>query len=321
MQQRPFGTLGDISALTLGGGGTGQVWGPTSRQEATATVREAGEAGITFFDVAPSYGRGEAEWVLGAAFGGRLPEGIRVSTKCAVGNRAASEVLPLLEQSLDESLARLQLDRVDLFFLHNQIVPDETADPILATPRRLFVEAVRPAFEHLVARGRIGAWGITGIGVPSTIIEMLNEDPAPAAVQVVTNLLDSPGAMQRYDDPPQPRAIIAAAHRRGIGVMGIRAVQAGALTDAFDREVPADHPDWLDYQRSAPFRTLAQEIGESPASLAHRYALSMAGVATVVLGVKNRTELRECLTAEARGVLDSDLMARIDAAVGRGPGA
>src|SRR4029450_10074979 len=53
-----------------------------------------------------------------------------------------------------------------------------------------------------------------------------------AAVQVVTNLLDSPGAMQRYDEPPRPREIIAAAHRRGIGVMGIRAVQAGALTDA-----------------------------------------------------------------------------------------
>jgi len=77
------------------------------------------------------------------------------------------------------------------------------------------------------------------------------------------------------------------------------------------------HPDRLDYQRSAPFRALAREIGESPASLAHWYALSMAGVATVVLGVKNRAELRECITAEARGVLDPELMSRIDAAVGR----
>ena len=255
--------------------------------------------------------------VLGEAFGSRLPPGVRVSTKCAVGNRAAREVLPLLERSLDESLARMRLDRVDLFFLHNQIVPDARADQIPGTPRRLFVEAVRPALEQLVARGRIGAWGITGIGVPTTIIATLNEDPAPAAVQVVTNLLDSPGAMQRYDEPPRPREIIAAAHRRGIGVMGIRAVQAGALTEAFDRQVPEDHPERRDYQRSAPFRALARELGESPASLAHRYALSMTGVATVVLGVKNRTELRECLTAEDRGLLDSTLMSRIDAAVGR----
>src|SRR5215831_16010478 len=317
MQQRPFGTLGDSSVLTLGGGGIGQVWGPTTRDEAIATVRAAWEAGITLFDVAPSYGRGEAEVVLGEAFGGRLPPGVRVSTKCAVGNRAANEVLPLLERSLDASLARMRLERVDLFFVHNQIVPDASADQIPGTPHRLFVEAVRPALEQLVARGRIGAWGITGIGVPTTIIATLTEDPAPAAVQVVTNLLDSPGAMQRYDEPPRPREIIAAAYRRGIGVMGIRAVQAGALTEAFDREVPEDHPDKLDYQRSAPFRALARELGESPASLAHRYALSLARVATVVLGVKNRTELRECITAEARGVLDPALMARIDATVGR----
>src|SRR5262249_59365604 len=61
MQQRTFGQLGDISALPLGGGGIGQVWGPTTREEAIATVREAWASGITFFDVAPSYGRGEAE--------------------------------------------------------------------------------------------------------------------------------------------------------------------------------------------------------------------------------------------------------------------
>src|SRR2546428_2800284 len=317
MQQRTFGQLGDISALTLGGGGIGQVWGPTTRAEAMATVREAWAAGITCFDVAPSYGRGEAEVVLGEAFGGRLPAGVRVSTKCAVGNRAAREVLPLLERSLDESLARLKLDRVDLFFVHNQIVPDASTDQIPGTPHRLFVEAVRPALEQLVARGRIGAWGTTGIGVPTTIIATLNDDPAPAAVQVVANLLDSPGAMRRYDEPPRPREIIAAAHQRGIGIMGIRAVQAVAVTDAFDGEIPEDHPERLAYQRSAPFLPLARELGESPASLAHRYALSMAGVATVVLGVKNRTELRECMTAEARGVLDPARMSRIDTAVGR----
>jgi len=158
---------------------------------------------------------------------------------------------------------------------------------------------------------------ITKSGHEPTIIATLNEDPAPAAIQVVANLLDSPGAMQRYDERPRPREIIAAAHRRGIGVMGIRAVQAGALTEAFDREVPEDHPERRDYQRSAPFRALARELGESPASLAHRYALSMTGVATVVLGVKNRTELRECIMAEARGVLAPELMARIDTTVGR----
>lgn len=315
MEKRKFGKLGAVSALTLGGGGIGQVWGPTSREEAVATVREAIDSGITFIDVAPSYGNGEAEAVIGEAFNGRLPEGVRVSTKCRLGNLAAAEVPQRLEQSLNESLARLRLQRVYLFFLHNQIVPDSAKDRYEGTPRRLLVEAVIPALNGLAARGSIGAWGITGIGVPASVIDTVNDDPPPAALQAIANLLDSPGSTKRFDGPAWPREIIAAAHRRGVGVMGIRAVQAGALTAALDRPLPEDHPDMADYRKAAPFRSLARELGESAASLAHRYALSMVGVSTVVLGVKNRAELRECVEAEARGPLGRELLARIDAAV------
>ena len=97
--------------------------------------------------------------------------------------------------------------------------------------------------------------------------------------------------------------------------MGIRAVQAGALTDSFDRELAADHPDMADYKRAEPFRNLAREIGESTASLAHRYSLTMEGISTVVLGVKNRAELRECIKAAERGPLEPELVRRIDSAI------
>src|SRR6516165_3357922 len=105
MKQRPFGKRGEISCLTAGGGGIGQVWGPTNRDEAIATVREEVTAGITFLDVAPSYGNGDAELVVGEAFNGRLPDSVRVSTKCMLGNPPRDEVLPRLERSLDQSLA------------------------------------------------------------------------------------------------------------------------------------------------------------------------------------------------------------------------
>ena len=278
-------------------------------------MREAVEAGITFLDVAPGYGNGEAESVIGESFGGRLPQGVRVSTKYAVGNPAASDVFSMLETSLSESLSRMKLEKVDLFFLHGQIVPDEMAGLSRATPRSLFIEAVRPAFERLVASGRIGAWGVSGIGVPSAILETVSEDPTPHAIQIIANLLDSPGGLKRHDEPSRPRDIMAAARQRGIAIMGIRAVQAGALTDALDRELPADHSEMADYRRAEPFRALAAEVRESAASLAHRYALSMEGVSTIVLGVKNRSELRECVAAEAMGPLDPALIERIDTAV------
>ncbi len=314
MEQRDFGGLGGVSALTLGGGGIGQVWGATSREEAVATTREAVDAGITLLDVAPGYGGGEAERVVGEAFSGRLPEGVRVVTKVRLGAPPAAEVDARIEESLGESLERLGLGRVDLLLLHNPIVPD--GDPESpGTPLRLFSEAVRPALERLAVSGRIGAWGITGIGVPDAVIATLEGDPRPAAVQCIANLLDSAGALRRFPGPARPREIIAAAAACGVPVMGIRAVQAGALTDRFDRDLPEGHADRADYDRAAPFRALARALGESPASLAHRYALSMEGVATVVLGVKNRAELRECLEAEREGALDGELLGRIDASV------
>ena len=318
MEQRTFGSLGyDVSALTLGGGGIGQVWGPTTREESVATTREAIELGINLLDVAPSYGDGEAERVVGEAFGGRLPDGVRVSTKCRVNAPPAAGVAELLRSSLTESLERLRLERVDVFIVHNMLVADADADRYAGTPLALFEEAVRPALEGLVSDGLAGAWGITGIGVPDAVITALRSGTPPGAVQCIANLLDSAGAIRRFEGPLRPREVIAEAGEQGVGVMGIRAVQAGALTGAIDRELPEGHGDALDFDRAAPFRNLAREVGESPAALAHRYALSMPGVSTVVLGVKNREELRECVDAEARGPLDAELMSRIDAAVGR----
>ena len=312
METRTFGKLGPVSALTLGGGGTGGVWGATTREEAVETVRAAVDGGITFLDVAPGYGNGEAERVVGEACGGKLPDGVRISTKHHLGNVPAGEAAGTLREALAASLDRLRLERVDLFFLHGMVVPDGFEGR--GTPRSLFVEAVRPAFDAMVAEGVIGAWGVSGVGVPGALLETLAEDPAPGAIQCVANLLDSPGGMRAYDEEPRPRELIAAARARGVGVMGIRAVQAGALTDAIDRELP-DDPEAVDFRRAEPFRALAREVGESPASLAHRYALSMEGIATVILGVKNRAELAECLEAEAKGPLDAELMARIDASV------
>ena len=67
--------------------------------------------------------------------------------------------------------------------------------------------------------------------------------------------------------------------------------------------------------RAAPFRLIAADMGVSAAQLAHRYALSMPGVETVVLGVKNRQELADCLLAEAAPALEDSVVQRIDTAV------
>jgi aryl-alcohol dehydrogenase-like predicted oxidoreductase len=317
MNSRPFGTLGSVSTLTLGGGGLGQLWGPTTREECVATAREATALGITLLDLAPSYGNGEAESVIGETFGGRLPHGVRITTKCRVGDTRADDVPALLEQSLRDSLERMKLQRVDVMLLHNWVVEDGAPLHNRGTHRSIVESTVIPTFEKFVADGRIGAWGLTGVGEPEALIALLDAGARPGYIQIMANLLDSPGGLKYPDTPARPREIMAAANRAGASVMGIRAVQAGALTSALDRFKPADNPETLDFERAAPFRAIAAEVGQTPALLAHQYALSIDGPATVVLGVKNREELRECIAADAAGPMDPALMARIDAAVGR----
>ena len=317
MEQRQFGTIGKVSRLTLGGGGIGQVWGDTSPAEGVATLRMAVDEGINVIDAAPGYKVCEA--LIGEAFGGRLPDGVTITTKCGVGSPPAAEVYPRLRASLEQSLAAMRLERVDVFFLHNEICPDDFTYPVdnerraeFATAWSLYRDAVVPAFERLQRDGLIGAWGITGVGVPGAIIDALEQAPRPQAVQAVANLLDSPGGLTRLRTPARPREIIATGQANGVGVMGIRAVQAGALTNAFDRPMTADHPEALDFARAAPFRALCKTWGADPAIVAHRYALTMAGVDTVVLGVKNRQELRQCLDADAAGPFSPEEMATID---------
>lgn len=318
MRTATLGPLREVSRLALGGGGFGQVWGPTSRDEAVATLTAALDAGIDLIDVAPMYGA--AESFVGETFDGRLPEGVKVTTKCYLGSPPAGEAAQRITQSLDASLAAMRLPRVDLFFLHTNLHldgfayahGDENKDRF-STSWSIYEHEVVPAFEALKAQGRIGAWGITGIGVPTAVLRALGHTPRPDAVQVIANLMDSPGALKRYAEPARPRAIAAAAKAAGAGVMGIRAVQAGALTLRFDRELSANSPDRADYHRAASFRALSAEWGQDPAAVAHRYALSLPDVDTVVLGVKNRAELAQCLAAEAAGPLEAAQMAEIDA--------
>jgi aryl-alcohol dehydrogenase-like predicted oxidoreductase len=318
MKTVKLGSFGDVSRLTLGGGGIGELWGETNRAEGIATVKLALDRGITLLDTAPMYKNCEA--VIAETFAGKLPSGVRITTKCQLGSPAAEDVEKRLTQSLEASLAAMRLDHIDLFFLHSNICEDgyvyairPDRQDLFATRWSLYAERVIPAMERLKAEGKIAAWGITGTGVPKTIMKALNHGARPAAVQAIANLLDSAGGMKSYAEPAVPRAIIRTAVDNGVGVMGIRVVQAGALTGAIDRNMRPDHPEVRDYERAAPFRALCAEIGEDPAAIAHRYAMSLPGVDTIILGVKNRAELEQCIEAEAKGPLEPSLMARIDA--------
>ncbi len=322
MEKRSFKPYGSISALTLGGGGLGQVWGETTREEAIATVNLALENGINHLDVAPMYGKGEAERVVGEVFKGKDLGEVKITTKCRLGTLPDDEVYERLISSLDKSLVNLNMERVDLFLLHSQLRKDDFQLYTLnehretnTTSLSCYYNAVIPAFERLKQEGKIGSWGIGGLGQTQAILEALNHEMQPEAIQCVVNPLNSAGAIGYVDQDFDPQKILTESQKVGVPILGIRAVQAGALTLEMDRE---PHPsgfdikDFEDYDKAEPFRKLAFEWKMNPSILAHRYALSVEKVSSVILGVKNRNELLECLDAESKGPITQDQIIEID---------
>ncbi len=315
MERRAFGRLGTVSALTLGGGGIGGVWGPTDRAEAVATVHAALDAGVASLDLAPTYGDGEAESVVGAALATRYPRDVLVATKVELPDDEPGDLVERIHAGLRGSLGRLGLRSVDLLYVHSQLRPDDGPAGARSLGLAAFRTRVRPALLRLRDSGVIRGWGLTAVGHPRALQTALTDEHRPDAVQVVVNALDLTGDMWSWGEGEQPRnpEILAWAAEAGVPVVGIRAVAAGALTDGLDRDVDPASPVSADFARAAGFRRTAAERGTSAAALAHRWALSVPGVATVVLGVKNRAELAECLAAATAPLSERD---RLDIAAG-----
>ncbi len=322
MNYRDFKPYSKISSLTLGGGGIGQVWGETTSKEAIKTVHAALDHGINHFDVAPMYGKGEAERVIGQSLNGLNLDNLFFTTKCQLGTLPDNEVYDKLNDSLTRSLDNMKLEKVNLFLLHSQLIEDnfklfkfDEMRAKSATTLSCFFNAAIPAFERLKQEGKIDHWGIGGLGQEDAIIQALNHSEAPSAVQCVINPLNSAGAIGYVSEAFNPLAILSECQQLDIPILAIRAVQAGALTSSMDRsphESGFDKSDFDDFDKAEPFRDLAIEWGESPASVAHRYALSINGVASVILGVKNRTELKECVEAESKDLLSDSEIQQIE---------
>ncbi len=159
----------ELSRLSLGCAQLGNLYRELRDDEAGPTVDAAWAAGVRYFDTAPHYGLGLSERRLGAALAGRPREAFAVSTKvgraldpvdAVTGMDDDGFVVPAthrrrwdfsrdgIRRSLAESLERLELDRVDILYLHD---PDDHWEEVLATGY--------PALAELRAEGAVTAIG------------------------------------------------------------------------------------------------------------------------------------------------------------------
>ncbi len=156
MQKRRLGRSGlSVSSIGLGLMGMSEFYGQNDRQESLRTLHLAIEKGMTFLDTADVYGMGENEKLLGEAIRDHRRDELFIATKCGIlrepgtGRISGVNGKPdYIKQSCEESLRRLGIETIDLYYLHR-------IDP--ATP----VEESAGAMAELVREGKIRAYGLS----------------------------------------------------------------------------------------------------------------------------------------------------------------
>lgn len=125
MHQRTLGKNGlTVSAIGLGCMGMSEFYGDTNEQQSTETIQRAYDLGITFFDTADIYGYGHNEKLVGNAVK-KFRDNIVIATKCGIVRdpsdphvRGINNTPTYIEACCDHSLQRLNIDYIDLYYLH-----------------------------------------------------------------------------------------------------------------------------------------------------------------------------------------------------------
>ena len=320
MELRTLGRSGlKVSVLGFGCGAVGGLMTRGGANEQERAIARALELGITYFDTAADYGRGESEKNLGRILRTLKPKNAVVGTKFRIPDTERANIAACITAALEASLDRLGQDSVDLFQLHNPITADGRA-PSLA-PASVLDEVI-PALQSLQRAGKTRHIGITGIGDASAL-RMVIDSGLLTSAQVPYNLLN-PSA-----DAPLPAGfpahdfgqVMRHAQRASTGIIGIRVLAAGALSGTMDRhpismpnvEPIASGPTYeADVAAAQRFRPLVAEgHAGSLVEAAIRYAIASPAMSTVLVGMSTIAQFETAAQAALKGPLPPAALARI----------
>jgi aryl-alcohol dehydrogenase-like predicted oxidoreductase len=310
-----------LSVLGFGCGAVGgfMVRGDPADQE--RTVARAIAAGVNYFDTAVQYGDGESEKNLGRVLQKLKPANVFVGTKVRLPPGDFGRIAEAVTKSLEGSLARLGLDRVDIFHLHNTIT--ETGGGPALNVQQVLGDVV-PAFERLRAQGKIRFLGLTALGDTAALHRVIDARAFDSA-QVVYNMLN-PSAAE-----PLPANYPAQDYGRlfdhtqaaGVGVVGIRVLAGGALSGSSERHPiagPAPEPIGsamsydADVARASRLMPLVKEgFAASLTEAATRFALSHPAMGTILVGMATPQQFEDALAAIQKGPLPQAALDRLSA--------
>lgn len=299
MKHRVLGSTGwDVSIVGVGGGGIGQVWGPTTDDESIRAVHRALELGVNFFDVAPGYGAGKAEEVLGRALEGRT-ESRRVATKVRLQPDDLGDIPGAVRRGCEASLRRLGHDRVDLLQLHNSIGIERRTPATISVADAL--GPVLDTLKSLQAENLTYAVGFTGYGDYDALVQVI-DSAAFATVQLHYNLIHPnaiaiDGTAPRDEHGRERPALFERAFERGLGIIGIRPLAAGSISEGIDRPFAPESQTTRDLALVERLRFLVRGPIPTMSQAALGFVLQNALIATTIPGVKNVAEVEDAVAA------------------------
>ncbi|MFF0739609.1 aldo/keto reductase [Streptomyces sp. NPDC004111] len=313
MRYRTLGGTGiEVSAYCLGTMMFGSVGNP-DHDDCVRTIHRALDAGINFVDTADMYSAGESEVVVGKALRGARRDGTVLASKfhfpMGEGRNRGGNSRRWIVQAVEDSLRRLQTDRIDLYQVHR---PDDTTD----------IEETLDALADLRREGKIRAFGCSTF---------------PAEYLVEAHHAADRRALPRFRTEQPPYSLLArgiesnvlpVAARYGMGVLTWSPLASGFLSGRYRKGRPVDldggrarlHPKRFDpaipenqvkLDVADRLAEVAEGLGRTLPELAVAFPLAHPAVTSVIIGPRTEDQL-DGLLKGASLVLDDATLDRID---------
>lgn len=311
MEERWLGTLGPrVSCVSLGCMNLAGAYGPSSEKDALRLLERAVDLGVTHFDTADIYGMGISEEIIAKFLRARKPRvsiaskgGIRFMR--ATGQRYIDNSTGYLNEAVDNSLRRLGVDRIDVYYVHRR----EIDRPI---------EEVIGALASIKRSGKIGAIGLSEVSAET--VRKAHQVDRIAAVQ---------GEYSIWSRVPES-GLLATLAELSIAFVAFSPLARGMLTatppnpeDMATRDFRKRNPRFSEenYPRNKTvldgFRQLAAELGYDPAALAIAWVLSRGRNIVALPGTRSPEHLEASIKGAAIK-LDETTLKQIEALLPKG---
>ncbi|MFP7671779.1 aldo/keto reductase [Marivita sp. S0852] len=280
----------------------GNFYGPTTQANSHAILEHAMQMGVTHIDTSNVYGMGGSETAIGTFFkarGSSAKDHFHIATKAGItkdadGNRIYRNDFDHLEAELDQSLHRLGIDAVDVFYIHRR-------------QAKMPIEEATGALARLVEKGKAKSIGFSEIA-PSSLRRAAAVHPI-AAVQSEYSLATRAPEL----------GLIQTCKELGTALVAFSPVGRSLLTDApLTDEKVADlpflsgNPRFMTPNHAAnlkateAFRALARDMGEPTAAVAIAWVLHQGLHIVPIPGTRSVTHFTELLRGTQIKLSDAD---------------